>query len=1026
MKRAITALIAVLGLFFADSVEAQSGLMFGKNAVNWQNEKPKFYQSEHFDVYYFGFDLTVPEQEKHFKDFIGNIEGGYRFIRDKFNHDIERRIPVAVYATHSQFETGAAYVTGEFLSEGTGAFVDSIRRRMYTKQDILPPIRREANVHELVHEFQFDMLNVGIISQVAGLIRLPLGLFEGGAEFVAGLYEPLSLDNVRRTDQRMAASNRKTIPTWFQLINDQVNPYTMWTMVFQMIEDKYGKGIEFQVEGLKSGSAEGLGELIYHLSKGELGNPIVNPEKFDQQARDYWYKIYGKEGGERPRPYQETDSVKSRSVTPYENPYPMFLACQFPDGKRLAAFTIYKGMPALVTYPVPEEILYAKEIKFDIAKDKKENNKNGEKPKKVIKNLTPQMPPIPWEYLIIQGFETWPFNGSDAGCSSDGKQIVFFARKNRDHTLFVIDAETGKIIKQIEFESPLPQLDQAFSPVFSPDGKTVYFSAAKHVTRDIYSIELEKGKVTNLTDDSRFNTAPSVSPDGGKIAYIGQDGDFQHLFVLDITVGTKSQITFGRFNDAFPSWSEDGNSLIYVSDAWDNIWNIYTIDLKTKISSQWTEFSGQVLNPIFVKGHPDKIYFAVYWDEDEYGPYVYPNYEIYEATLKQPIRQTVFADYGETTEFSFQPYRSLFNYELDTNQLANKAEPPENWHIAGGDVYLGSNTYFGIFGSSYLEANNMLQTKRHLFRFILYGDIFKMLDYSYINQEGRWARAYSVSFQKAPLYYFYYDVIKRYPKQMVLNYTLLTETSVGALSFYPLDKYNRWEMYSKVRRRSFNLFGMTSELLETMDEMFPGYISNTDIGLSRFLERSSGSSVAFGGAYVRDTVMYSGSTQGPYHGNALRVQLEVAPPAGKVLDGYTSFGINARTYRRLTSDVLFAGRVDFLENTRANGDFLLLCGPDMLRGCPYGSMVGNRVAYASAEIRFPVLDALVFPRGIAMGPLRGLLFADAGIARFSGEDFAAQKGTSMGAGIQFLPFNVLWTRRSNGKWVPTFYVSYNW
>ena len=1003
---------------------------FGKNAVNWQNEKPKWYQSKHFDVYYFGFDLADPEQETHFKNFIGNLEGGYKWMRVVFNHDIERRIPVAVYSTHSKFETGAAYIIGEFLSEGVGAFVESVHRRMYTKEDLLPVVRREANIHELVHEFQFDMLKMGLIQRVAGQIQLPSGFFEGGAEFIANLYDPTALDNIRRVHQRMAASNRKDIPTWTQLINDEVNGYTMWMMVFQMLEDKYGKGVNLQIEGLQSGGAQGLGLLVYHLSKGELGNPAVNPEKFDQQARDHWYGIYGKDSNKRPRPYQETDSVKSRSVTPHENPYPMFLACQFPDGKRLAAFTIQKRMPALVSYPVPEEYLYSKEIKLDDAKtddtktdDKNDIKKNDKKPDKVIKNLTPQMPPIPWEYLIIQGFETWPFNGSDAGCSSDGKQIAFFARTNRDHALYIINAETGDILRKIEFEAPLPQLDQAFSPVFSPDGKFIYFSAAWHITRDLYSIELENRKITNLTKDPRFDTAPAVSPDGAKIAYVGQDGDFQHLFMLDSATGDKRQLTFGRFNDSSPSWSEDGATLIYVSDADDNIWNLYSLDLKTMISSQWTEFPGQVLTPMFVKGYPEKVYYTVYWDEDEYGSYIYPNFEVYEATLKQPISRQVFADTGESTEYSFQPYRHLFNYELDKNQLANKIKPKEQWQMSGGDVYIGASTWFGMFGSSYVEASNMLQTKRHSFQFASYGDFFKILNYSYVNQENRWTRAYSAYYQKFPLNYFYYDVVKRSPEQVVLNNTLMTESAVGAFAQYPLDKFNRWEVYSKLRHRSFNLFG-----LDELIDIFPEFFSSTDFQMSNFLKNSNGSSMVFGGAYVRDTVMYSYNTQGPYHGNALRVQFEAAPQVGSAFEGYASFSVNARTYKSLSSGALFAGRIDLLENSRANGDFLLMGdSPNMLRGKgrPYGSMVGNRVAYVSAELRFPFVDAVVFPRGFAIGPLRGLVFADAGIAKFSDEKFPAQKGTSIGGGIQLLPFNFLWTRE-RGKWIRTFYITYNW
>jgi len=76
-------------------------------------------------------------------------------------------------------------------------------------------------------------------------------------------------------------------------------------------------------------------------------------------------------------------------------------------------------------------------------------------------------------------------------------------------------------------------------------------------------------------------------------------------------------------------------------------------------------------------------------------------------------------------------------------------------------------------------------------------------------------------------------------------------------------------------------------------------------------------------------------------------------------------------------------------------------------------------------LRFPLVDALVFPGGVGVGPFRGLFFADAGIARFSNENFPAQKITAYGAGIEFKPFQVIWARR-NGKMVPSFYITFGW
>ena len=199
----------------------------------------------------------------------------------------------------------------------------------------------------------------------------------------------------------------------------------------------------------------------------------------------------------------------------------------------------------------------------------------------------------------------------------------------------------------------------------------------------------------------------------------------------------------------------------------------------------------------------------------------------------------------------------------------------------------------------------------------------------------------------------------------------------------------------------------------------------------RLLKDSNGSNLGFGVAYVRDTVLYSQNTWGPWHGNAFRAQIEIAPPLGREFGGFVSANVQARTYKRLSDGIMFAGRADLMSSSRASGDFILLCGPDKGRGCEYGSVAGNQVAYGSVEIRFPVLDAIIGPGRINFGGVRGFLFADGAMARFTNEVFPAKKFKLYGFGVQYLepfmglPLEFTW-RRNNGKWDPTLYITLNW
>lgn len=1024
--RKITAIFVIFVLLSAASFPAAvQSEKLGKNNVVWRDGELSFYQSEHFDIWTW-LDLKDPKQAEHFRKFVENVENGCSFLGSEkmCNHILSKRLPIIVFNTHSEW--ASSELGGAFLPENLAAYVESYRSRLVTKEDLLPQLKRPVNVHEMAHEFQFDIEKNGILNkasiQISKKDERPQWFYEGGADFMAGLYEAHTRDDIRRLPQRMVAGNpREDLPTWERMKKDpRINPYTMGSMVFEMLENEFSCGVALQVQGLKKKDV-GLGELIYELTKGQLGNPDKNPQKFDEFSRDYWGGQYEPDRIKRTKPHQENENVDGRNITPYTHPYPSIAPMLSPDGKEIACFTVAKNgfSIAIVKYPIPIEEIFVEKKPGEYNKNSTQTQSSSEKSEKkdkTIVNLTPQFPPEPWEY-IVSDFVTWPFNGRSGDWSRTGNKIAFFAQKNRDHALFIIDAAKPDKILQTIF---VP-FDQSFSPVFSPDGETVYFSAAEKITRDIYAVDLKSKKTTNLTNDDRFDTAPTVSPDGKKIAYIGSDGDFQHIFVLNLEDGVKEQLTFGRWNDNSPSWSDDGTTIVFTSDEKDQVWKLYTIVVATKLISQWTDYFGSVDMPIFAREKNDQIYYAVYRDDDEYKGVVYPNWEIFEVTLRKPIRQFAAENKNENMDFSFTD-RNLSFYKLDEEQIKNPNPAPEGWAFRGGEVNIGANTYWGTFGDSWLGWSNILNNKHHMAQFSLRGGYFRIIDYVYLNGENRLSRQYEVYNRKFPFYYAFYSIGSGRPRQTIIRMTDYQEFGVNAAMRYPIDKFNRYEFYAGLRNRDFS---MPKGLDEEWIIGHPQYYNDGDLQMFRLLKNSSGSNLVAGAAFVRDTVVYSGITQGPLHGNALRAQFEFAPPMGREFKGFYSISADVRTYRRLSSGVVGAARIALLNSSRKSGDFVLMGGADMLRGRPYGSLAGNQVVYGSVELRFPVVDAILFPNKFAIGPFRGILFGDAGIAKFSGEKFSAQKGVSYGTGIQFLPFNFLWTREHN-KWVPSFYFSYNW
>jgi outer membrane protein assembly factor BamA len=203
----------------------------------------------------------------------------------------------------------------------------------------------------------------------------------------------------------------------------------------------------------------------------------------------------------------------------------------------------------------------------------------------------------------------------------------------------------------------------------------------------------------------------------------------------------------------------------------------------------------------------------------------------------------------------------------------------------------------------------------------------------------------------------------------------------------------------------------------------------SDLALIKTFEESDGTSASVVAAYVRDTAIGSYDTQGPLNGNLMRFQFEFAPPLpGKTLS-YTTVSADTRKYFRLSRGSLFAVRGYASASSNITSGNFQINSVNEFRGFPYGNFVGNQFFYSSAELRFPLIDAIVFAGGMPIGPIRGIIFGDVGAARFSDLKLPAHTGASMGGVIQLVPFNwaVVYTDKDgirDKKY--TFYMGFNW
>ena len=1012
MKRKNTSLLAVIvGLLFAVPAQAQ----FGQNNVIYEGEEVLFYQSEHADFYHWQ-DMEDEKQIKNLAHVVEQVELSYAYLSNYLGHSLSQRPNVVFYRTHSTF--ARTYILGGHgIPEGvlafalpTSPFFKPVRYVLAIKMDLSAEEYDSTITHEMAHIFQFDM-GPNILKLLTGG-GPPHWIMEGGAEYLANEYNSMRTDDLRESERRGAGANpEKDMPTWLDLNQETADPYTFGPMTLRFIKEKYGQDVvkKFLIRAFQDG--EDLIEVLAELTSGA----VRSPEQFDETQRDYWREKFGPKMFAKPRPYQEDEYFRGRHVVPamyrpvnrMGYPEPVISAVVSPDGTKLAVLTPSEKYARVVLAIIPA---LPRDIHPYTPKQKDERDEWK------IEILTPYLPPKHFEYIAL-GIDVPNLSWVKSG---DKEYIAFFAQNGRDHILFIVDPNNKDDLRSV----PVP-LDNALSPALSPDATKAYFSASRDITRDIYELELATGNARNLTDDDSYDESPAVSPDGTKVAYISFWGSYRKIFLLNIATGEKKQLTFNAFNDQTPSWSDDGRTIVYTSDKKDGVRSIYTIDLETNAVSQLTDFFGVSFTPRFARGENDRVYYAHLWQYDQYRNFIGQNFELFEVLTKKPYQQYVMENKREDNSLTFIPNRDLFRFEIDENQLLNPTPAPEKWSCGGGGVQLGYSTYWGMVGQSFFGCSNLLQTKQHIAQFFSWGST-KVVNYFYGNQEKRTTWLWGADYVQMPLSYQSYDIVHRYPNQFVLNQTWAKEVSFNLSTARPWNRFERLELYSRLRHRSYNVGGLKPTDSEEFIRFFTGDFTADDKVLTDFFNNSTGSNLVFGTAYVRDTVLYSGNTWGPFHGNALRTQVEFAPPLGEEFQGYTSVNVAARMYRHLGTSSVFKVRGDVKATNRANGDFMLLGGPEYGRGAEYGSIVGNQVAYGSVEIGFPI------PGTYLLGtPVRGFLYDDMAVAKFSDERFPAQKFNIPGIGVQFfipfvgLPAQMTW-RLEDSKLKPTFYVAMPW
>jgi Tol biopolymer transport system component len=880
---------------------------YGKNKIVYGKFAWKTYPTEHFRIYFYS------AREGVLKDVAELAESAYRRISQMLKHQIAEPVPLIYYSTYTDFEQTNLFE----VSEGILGVSEPTMNRIGIHGDMPLDDLQTLIDHELTHIFEFDILWGDRRGAFNGMGQPPLWVFEGLSEYATKAWTPWSALIVRDAilnDRVPEFTDSGEIASRYPLPREPA--YDFGHSVYEFIEAKYGPNSirEFWLS-LKSGSAFGKRNPLQRAFK-------IESKPFQQEWKKY-LRLRNQDfvGRENPENYSITLGPEY-PVNPF---YFAFSNALSPSGDIVASLTFN-----------------ARDLDLDLVLI---SAKDGS----IIRNLTRGYT-LRYEHIK---YEVDPSLGRNLAWSPDGDKIAFFARDGQRHSLVLVDALSGKILKKLKLG-----VDQPTSPAFLPPGDKILFAAFDRGRHDLLTVGLEDGKIENLSRDEAYQKAPDISPDGKWVSYTIRVNGYDKLFISPLgDLGKRTQLTFGDGNTISPRFSADSREIFYSGDA-RGAYNLYSLGLETHEIRRFTDVRTGNFFPEPVPGKPKTLVFSSF----NKGAF-----QIFKAELEGTVEGTVdFVELKGSDEIPrFKPALSLDISEdkIETRRGIGKLRlasmPPIDTVVSSdGSIYGGSTIVFTDILGDHAAAFTAYQVRS-----------YQSFNLSYINLKRRFQYMIS-AFQYGLFYYpgyYYYD-----PGYYAQYYTYQDAIATRKISgirvdgYYPFSRYYRAEAgfgYARYEEEFLDMYSLQTGARRSSD-----YFWNGD-----YLQASL--------ALIGETTFFK--DYGPASGATFMLSVDQGIPVSKNFFSNTNLALDGRKYFYFGGDALLAFRFEGFASLGKNPYFNYFGGNNQVRSSHYFSLIGTEGWYANAEFRFPLIHIADTVLG-RIGPLRGVFFADVARTKIKG------------------------------------------
>jgi hypothetical protein len=445
MKK-LLALIAFLLFFWSlDSFAQVSTVEFGKNRVQFQTFKWKYYQTENFNTYFSQDGLGLGKYVAQIAE--EELPGLEEFVE----YGLQRRTNIVVYNNFDELQESNIGLGVEW--QNTGGITKLVNNKMLVyfdaNHDNLRRQIRQGIARVLVENILFGD-DLGEFAANQALLDLPKWLTDGYIEYAAENWSPALDDELRGV---MLSS---TYNNFYQLAFDKPNlaGHAFW----KYIADKYGKS--------KTTYLLYLARVYRNLNSA---SQKVTKKKFKEVLKDFMLEVpqaYFKDlRGRRNSPKGQL----SISETIGKKDFIRFNANPLPRSYTYAVVEFKQGIYSVVLM----ENFVNRKVLLKFGARSKEDEKN------------PNYPILAWD--------------------GKGTRLAVLYSQEGKLKLFVYDLVSRvKIIKQ-----ELPMFDQVQDMKYMLDANTLLLSAVRSGQTDIYTYKIDKQSYDQITNDVYDDLDPS-------------------------------------------------------------------------------------------------------------------------------------------------------------------------------------------------------------------------------------------------------------------------------------------------------------------------------------------------------------------------------------------------------------------------------------------------------------------------------------------------------------------------------------